>query len=193
MESSPNSQFLYPGDIAKPDSPIFTVMDLSVAVARGQFPEDQANSLREGQSCLFQNLATTDERFSGKTTVVNKAIDPLRRTVEVWCEIPNRAVSLKAGAFGQLGVVTGARQNATTVPLAAVQYEEGTREGVVWEIGGDGLAHERKVTTGVVSGGRVEIVSGLNAGANVVVEGGYGLAEGIKVRTAPPPAQESSR
>jgi HlyD family secretion protein len=186
-------QFLYPGDMAKPDAPIFTVMDLSVAVARGQFPENQAGGFREGQSCSFEGLDTPGERFTGKTTVINKAIDPMRRTVEVWCEIANRTSSLKAGAFGQLNVVTETRHNATTVPLAAVQFEEGTRQGVVWEIGGDGLAHERKVTTANVSGGRVEIVSGLKAGANVVIEGGYGLAEGIKVRTAAPAAQESSR
>jgi RND family efflux transporter MFP subunit len=186
-------QFLYPGDIAKADSPIFTVMDLSVAVARGQFAEGQAHSLKTGQSCSFERLDSPQQTFTGKTTVVNKAIDPLRRTVEAWCEIPNQAGSLKAGAFGQLSVVTATRHDATTVPLAAVQFEEGTNQGVVWEIGGDGLAHERKVSTGTVSGGRVEIVSGLNAGANVVVEGGYGLAEGIQVRTAEPASQESSR
>jgi HlyD family secretion protein len=186
-------QFLYPGDMAKPDSPIFTVMDLSVAVGRGQFPESQAGTLRKGQVCSFEGLDTPGQRFTGKTTVINKAIDPVRRTVEVWCEIPNRMNSLKAGAFGQLGVVTETRHNATTVPLAAVQFEEGTKDGVVWEIGSDDLAHERKVTTGTVSGEHVEVASGLNAGANVVIEGGYGLAEGIKVRTAAPGAQESSR
>jgi HlyD family secretion protein len=186
-------QFLYPGDIAKPDSPVFIVMDLAVAVARGQFPENEAHSLKAGQTCSFQRLDSPEKRFTGKTTVVNKAIDPLRRTVEAWCEIPNPANALKAGVFGQLSVVTATRNDATTVPLTAVQFEEGTSAGVVWEVGADGLAHERKVTTGAVSQGRVEIVSGLSAGANVVVAGGYGLAEGTQVHTAAPGAQESSR
>ena len=46
-------QFLYPGDMAKPDVPIFTVMDLSVAVARAQVPENEASPIRLGQLGAF--------------------------------------------------------------------------------------------------------------------------------------------
>jgi len=174
-------QFLYPGDMAKSDSPVFTVVDLSVAVARGQFPESRAAALRKGQECWFQTSNFPEDRFKGSTTVVSQTVSPVSRTIEVWCEIPNRKDPLKAGAFGELTVVTGMRRDAITVPQAAVQFEEGTQRGVVWTVDEEGLAHSREVTTGVVSQGRVEILSGLKSGQSVVIEGGYGLAEDIKV------------
>ncbi len=179
-------QFLYPGDMAKPDTPIFTVMDLSIAVARAQVPLEKAAAIRKNQACRFTSYDAPERAFQGKVTMVNQAADPMRRTVEVWCGIPNRQGALKAGAFGEVAVVTAVHHGATVVPLPAVQFEEGTRRGVVWVAGADGGAHERKVTTGVVDGERVEILSGVRPGATVVIEGAYGLAEGVKLRVLQP-------
>jgi HlyD family secretion protein len=43
-----SEQFMYAGDMAKPDSPIVTVMDLSIAVARAQVPESEAGAIQVG-------------------------------------------------------------------------------------------------------------------------------------------------
>jgi len=43
------------------------------------------------------------------------------------------------------------------------------------------LARQREVLTGYRAEGRVQIRKGLQAGELVVVEGGYGLADGTKV------------
>ncbi len=193
VDGTITEQFLYPGDMARPDSPIFTVMDLSAAIARGQFPASSAAGVRTGQSCRFGAGDSSRPPLQGKVTVVNQAVDPARRTVEVWCEIPNQAARLKAGVFGQLEVVTATHAGAVTVPLAAVQFDEGTAEGVVWTVGPDSTAHERKVVTGAVSDDWVEILDGLQPGETVVTEGGYGLAEGVKVVTAAAAGQESSQ
>jgi multidrug efflux pump subunit AcrA (membrane-fusion protein) len=179
-------QFLYPGDMARPDAPIFTVMDLSAAVARGQFPEETTAGLRAGQLCRFTGVDAPGAVHSGKLTVVSQSVDPVRRTVEVWCEIPNPDGKLKAGAFGELAVVTGVHPDAVTVPLAAVELDPDRKSGVVWTVGPDGLAHENHIEPGVMSETEVEIVSGLAAGATVVVEGGYGLSEGVAVTPAEP-------
>ncbi len=55
-------QFMYPGDLAKPDTPIFTLMDLTVAVARAQVPESQVAGVRSGQACSF---ASVDSNSAG--------------------------------------------------------------------------------------------------------------------------------
>jgi len=177
-------QFLYPGDMARPDAPIFTVMDLSVAVARGQFPEEKAGGLRAGQRCRFTGVDAPGFARSGRLTVVSQAVDPMRRTVEAWCEIPNSNGALKAGGFGQMTVVLGLRRDALTVPLAAIEFEPDRKHGVVWTVGSDNLAHENRAEAGVVSGATVEILEGVENGDTVVVEGGYGLSEGFAVRQA---------
>ena len=180
-------QFLYPGDMARPDAPLFTVMDLSVAVARGQFPEEKAGGLRVGQACRFTGVDASADAHQGKLTVVNQAVDPLRRTIEAWCEIPNSDGAVKAGVFGELTVVLDVHHDALTVPLAAVEFDADRANGVVWTVTSDDLVHENHAQVGVVSASTVEILTGLKSGDTVVVEGGYGLSDGLTVRLAEPP------
>jgi len=173
-------QFLYPGDMAKPDAPLFTISDLSVAVARAQVPEAEAGAVRTGQECAFSSVDAEGQR-RGRVTVVNQAVDSARRTVEVWCEMPNPGFRLRGGVFGEVAIITGFERRAVTVPEAAVQFQEGSAQGVVLVVDAHKLARQREVLTGYRAEGRVQIRKGLQAGELVVVEGGYGLADGTKV------------
>lgn len=74
---------MFPGDLAKPDTPVFTVADLSSAVARAQVDADQATKSGSGRSAASRFATPTvqgEERF-GKVTVVNQAVDQARHTV----------------------------------------------------------------------------------------------------------------
>jgi len=175
-------QFLYPGDMAKPEAPLFTVMDLAVAVARAQVPEAETREIRLKQRCDFVPVDSKDKKFGGRVSVVNKAVDPARRTVEVWCDLQNPDRWLRAGVFGAVAIVTGTAPKSILVPQSAVQFVEGTRSGAVLVVDGKRIAHKREVETGMISQGRVQIRSGLRAGEIVVVEGGYGLPDGTEVR-----------
>jgi HlyD family secretion protein len=174
-------QFMYPGDMARPDAPMFTIMDLSVVVAQAQVPEAQAAAVRNGQNCSFAGVDSPGAAFQGRVSVVNKAVDPARRTVEVWCEIPNPK-NLRGGAFGKLTIQTGVQPHSLVVPLPAVQFVEGTPKGTVFVVDAKRIAHQREVETGEVFDGKVQIKSGLSAGEVVVVEGGYGMPDGTEVR-----------
>lgn len=175
-------QFLFPGDMAKPDAPIFTVMDLSVAVARVQLSESDAAGVRVGLPCAFTPADAAGTSFAGRISVVNQAVDPARRTVESWCEIPNPQRALRSGAFAQVAIVTGVTPNSVVVPVAAVQFVEGSKKGVVMVAGEKSLAVKKDVETGEVFDGKVQIKTGLKAGDSVIVQGGYGLVEGTEIR-----------
>lgn len=175
-------QYVYPGDMAKPESPIFTVMDLSVAVARAQVPEADIGSVNLGKACAFENADRPDAKAQGRVSVVNQAVDPARRTVEVWCELPNARTALRASEFGTLTIVTGAAPKSVVVPKEAVQFLEGTRKGIVMVVGADKHAKRTEVEAGESFAGKVQIKQGLKAGETVIVEGGYGLPDGTEVR-----------
>ena len=182
-------QFLYPGDMAQPTTPVFTVVDLSVAVARAQVPEPEAGAIRIGQAASFVPADGPERSFEGRITVVNRAVDAARRTVEVWCEIPNPRTQLLAGTFGELRVLTGTAPRSVMVPLAAVEFAEGTRKGSVLVVDAQNVAHRKEVTGGVAVDGKLQILEGLAAGERVVVEGGYGVPDGTAVRVGPEPAE----
>jgi HlyD family secretion protein len=182
-------QHMYAGDMAKPDAPIFTVIDLSAAVARIQVPESLSGSVQTGQECVFNPADSPGLNYSGKSSAVSRAVDPARRTVEVWCEIPHPDAGLRSGVFGRALIYTGTVPKSVLVPLPAVQFVEGTRRGSVMVVDDQNKAHMRDVETGESFEDRVQIAKGLNAGEQVIVEGGYGLPDGTEVR----PQEESGQ
>jgi HlyD family secretion protein len=176
-------QAQYPGDMAQPGTPIFVIVDLSTATARAQVPEDKAGAIRSGQPCTFSPVDSAVPQAAGRVTVINKAVDLQRRTVEVWCEIAAPGPALRAGAFGNVAFRVATVAKAVAVPLEAVQFEEGTHKGTV-SVVENNIAHSRDVEGGAVAGGKVQITSGVKAGEVVVVEGGYGLPDKTQVTLA---------
>jgi HlyD family secretion protein len=177
-------QFLFPGDMAKPEAPVFTVMDLAVVVARAQVPESEAAGVAVGQTCVFRSADQADSEHPGRVTVVNNAVDPARRTVEVWCDIANPKHELRASVFGQLTVATATKPNSIIVPQSAVELSTGTRTGWVYVVDSKKIAHKTEVEVGEVFDGKIQIVKGLKGGEQVVVDGGYALPDGTQVELA---------
>jgi multidrug efflux pump subunit AcrA (membrane-fusion protein) len=177
-------QFQFPGDMAKPDAPIFTVMDVDVVEARAQVSETDAAAVHVGAACTFTQSDDAEHAVTGRISIVNQAVDPARRTVEVWCEMANPKRALRAGAFGKVAVVTGVETGGVVVPVSAVQFAEGTGKGVVMVAGDKNLALKREVETGVTFDGKVHIKSGLKAGETIIVQGAYGLVEGTQIKVA---------
>lgn len=175
-------QFQYAGDLGQPSSPIFTLVDLSVVSARAQVPEADAVRIKGGQACQFSGGEKDSPLVTGRVSVINRSVDVQRRTVEVWCEIAKPPASLRAGAFGSVSFETGRLQETVVVPVAALQLEEGTRKGVVLVVDGSNIAHRREVEVGDLSGEKRVVLSGLKAGEKIVVEGGYEVPEGTKIR-----------
>jgi HlyD family secretion protein len=181
---SVTEQFMYPGDMAKPDSPMFTIMDLSTAVARSQVPEGDAAGVRVGERCAFTSADDAAKRWEGNISVLNQAVDPARRTVEAWCEIPNPKGELRAGVFGFVLILTGVQAKSVVVPQAAVQFSEGGSKASVIVMTDKQTSLTRAVEAGPSYEGKVQIRKGVEPGELVIVYGGYGLADGTALKLA---------
>ena len=160
---------------------MFTIVDLSSVSARAQVPEASAGSVQQGKSCTFRSIDKQAAELKGRVTVINRSVDPQRRTVEVWCEVARPPSSIRAGMFGTVSIQTGQVENAVLIPKPALQLEEGTDRGTVFVVDAKRIAHKREVTVGEVLGDRVRITSGIKPNETVVVEGSYGLPDNIQV------------
>jgi multidrug efflux pump subunit AcrA (membrane-fusion protein) len=60
--------------------------------------------------------------------------------------------------------------------------DDGSRKGHVMVVGSDKRASKRSIEAAATTDGWVPILKGLKAGETVIVEGGYGLPEGIEVK-----------
>jgi HlyD family secretion protein len=170
---------LFAGEMAVPGSPLLTIMDVSSIIARVNVPQDQAGYVKLGQPA--QLVSSDGAEAAGKVTVVSPAVDPQGTTVEVWVQAPNPGERLRPGGTVHATIQAATVQNAVVVPLAALlpSSEGGS---AVFTVGKDMIAHESAVQVGIRTADQAQILSGVDAGARVVVAGGLGLEDGAKVK-----------
>ncbi len=177
---------VYPGEMPQPGSPLVAIVDISKIVARANVPVKEAASLKVGRPA---RITGPDGDLPGTVTVVSPAVDPSTTTVEVWVRADNPGEKLKPGATVRVAIIAETIQNTIVVPAAALlNSDDGTPKAMV--ITGDNLAHERHISVGVRQGDRVQIVSGLQPGEQVVVSGGLGLEDKAKVKIEQPKPED---
>jgi len=177
---------IYPGEMAASGSAIISIVDISQVVARANVPVKDASSIQVGRPA---RIAGPDGDIPAKVTVVSPAVDPNTTTVEVWVQAANPGEKLKPGATARVTIIAETIQNTIIVPASALlNSDEGGQKVMV--VGSDSRAQERKVSVGVRQGNRVQIVTGLQPGDQVVTSGGLGLEDKAKVTVQKAPVEE---
>ena len=113
----------------------------------------------------------------GKVRLIAPEVDRATRLGRVRIFIGDDP-ALRLGTFAR-GVIDTASSNGLGVPSTAVMNRD---LGPAVQLVKDGRIETRKVTTGMVSGGKTEILDGLQEGELVVLRSGTLLREGDSVR-----------
>jgi RND family efflux transporter MFP subunit len=163
------------GDLAQPGKPIIELEDPAALQLEADIPEALAAAVKPDASLGLQLDGQTN-RLSGIVRQISPAADPATRTVRVKLDLP-AAASLKSGQFARLEVPTGER-DCLTVPASAVVQRGQLDLLFVVE---DGKARMHLVKLGKRTGGDREILSGLDAGSTVVIDGAGMLTDGQPV------------
>jgi len=142
-------------------------------------PERFARLLRPGQKVTFRVAAIPGRDFTGQVDFVDPVIQLPGRTIMVKARAPNGQRLLQPGMFIEARLVTAVRPGAIVIPEEAVVPLQGAN--VVWVVS-DGKAERRSATLGVRTPGFVEVTTGVDAGAQVVVGGLELLAPGAPVQ-----------
>ncbi len=120
-----------------------------------------------------------DRTFQGKVTLVYPSIDPQTRTFQVEVTIPNGDRTLRPGMYSRATLKFGSKPGVMVKDLA-VQKQIGSNEKYVFVIK-DGKAERRTITTGRQIGDEINVLTGLEAGEEVVVAGIAKLIDGTEV------------
>lgn len=173
---------LFAGETAAAGAPLITVMDLSALIAKVHLSETQAQLVHAGDKASV-TLNGVAEPVEGKVSLVSPAVDPGSTTVEIWVRVQNPKDKLRPGTPVQISLQGKTVPNALVVPKEALlTTSAGTHAVMV--IGADSIAHQKQVQTGIEQEGKVQIVSGVAAGQQVVTQGAYALDDGTKVKVS---------
>ncbi|MEP6921631.1 MAG: efflux RND transporter periplasmic adaptor subunit [bacterium] len=178
-------QFQYEGEFAAAGGKLVNIADISQVIVKAPFADTVAAQLKVGDSAQVLPTDTTGEQMAGQVTLISRSSDPLNRTVEVWVALANGAGKLRANGAAQITAATQTKTDALVVPASAVTLDaSNSNEGTVMVVDTANVAHETKVTVGIRTAEKIEIVSGLTGGETVVIEGNYALPDGTKVEVA---------
>jgi membrane fusion protein (multidrug efflux system) len=183
------------GTLISPGDVITTLDDTSVIKLDFSVPENFLAALREGLSVRASAPAFPGRTFAGKVASIDSRVDLATRSVTVRALLANEDGALKPGMFLNVSLANDER-DALVIPEEALT-PEAERQFVF--VVADGKAERREVRIGGRRPGSVEIVAGLAAGEQVIIEGTQKVRDGGAVRVAqktieldPPPLEAAS-
>ncbi|HNK05170.1 MAG TPA: efflux RND transporter periplasmic adaptor subunit [Giesbergeria sp.] len=154
---------------------------------RAEVTATELGRLRPGTAA--QVTAASGASVQGQLRMVAPTVDPQTRNALVYVDLPAHP-DLRAGMFARGEFLLG-QSDALTVPQEALVVREGFT--YLFVLGADQRVQRLKVQPGRRSGERVEILSGLDAGAPVVVRGAGFLNDGDLVRVASGPEKSEEK
>jgi RND family efflux transporter MFP subunit len=144
-------------------------------------PEVYAPLVHEGDKPTLTVDSFPGESFVGTIVRNSDNIDPVTRTLNVEVDVENPGGKLLPGAYVFVHFKFAAAPGSVTVPSNALLFRsEGPRVGVVR----DGHAKLVPVTIGHDYGTSLEVLSGLNAQDNVILDPSDSLTDGAPVQVA---------
>ncbi|MEX0909049.1 MAG: efflux RND transporter periplasmic adaptor subunit [Gemmatimonadaceae bacterium] len=146
---------------------MYKVADLSVVWVEGEVFERDLHAISLGQQASAQFEALPGEERSGRITYIYPTLNPETRTVRVRVALSNANGHLKPGMYATLSLpASGRARPSLSVPRGAV-LSTGERN-IVFVKRSDGKLEPRFVTLGAAGEDKIEILSGLVVGEQVV-------------------------
>ena len=139
-------------------------------------PTRSATTSRLGEQLNVKVGIRFGRRSTARVSEIAPAADPVNRTLQVKLDLP-ATPGLRSGQFGRLEVPL-AETDTIQVPASAV-VQRGQMEMVF--VVKDSKAHLRFVKTGKRSDDKVELLSGVSPGEQIVIEGADQLVDGQPV------------
>lgn len=168
------------GSMATPGAPLLTIENDANYQLEVSVEESQLGKIHLGNQASVTIEALGDQQLKCSVVEIVPAADPNSRSYTVKLSLPNiSGQQLRSGIYGKARFVSGAR-NVLSVPHRAI-----TQNGQlvsVFVVDQSGAARMRLIKTGETFADRVEVLSGLNDGEQIVSEVFPQLKDGTRVR-----------
>ncbi|ADH85333.1 efflux RND transporter periplasmic adaptor subunit [Desulfurivibrio alkaliphilus] len=189
------------GSLLEPGTLLTTITSLDPVHIRFALPEDDAAALQAGQRQQRQPADSpgtspaitlllpdgSSYQYSGQLDFTAGTIDPGTGTVTARAVFANPDRQLVPGRFVRIRLTLEVLEEVFLIPADAIT--RGRNGSLVYVVGDDKTARAREVETGPLIGAKQVILSGLNEGDQLVVNGLAVLRDGMPVD--PQPAEQA--
>ncbi|MDH5213581.1 MAG: efflux RND transporter periplasmic adaptor subunit, partial [Gammaproteobacteria bacterium] len=159
------------GIFITPATEVMSIAQLDRVWVQAEVFERQSNWVRPGQRAEIELDYLPGERWQGTVDYIYPELDERTRTLRVRLRFANEGEVLRPNMFARVTLYGNETEPLLHIPRAAL-IRGGKSDRVVLALG-DGRFRAQPVTTGIESGDRVAILSGLSAGDFVVTSGQF--------------------
>ena len=171
---------------------VIKIINAHSVKAKLQLPSVDIGKVAAGRRVTARFPSIPDTQFTGTVSRMDEAVDPSTRTLTAEVLLENRGDLLKSGMFGEFSIETERRTDAVVVNELTVLNRtqiitdkrgfQTERPEYYLYVAGNGTAHRRTVTSGIVAGGNIEIVDGIAFGDSIIVAGQNIVKDGDAIR-----------
>ena len=168
-----------------PGTEVFRVINLSNMYIKTSVPESYITTVTKGKKVkvFFPILNETVDSFVKET---GNFINPNNRSFSVEIPVPNRSGNVKPNLTARVHINDYRNEQALLIPQNAIsENAEGEQYAyVVTNIDKDNVATAKKtiITTGKTQGDVIEVLSGINDGQSIIIEGARSVKDGQEVK-----------
>ena len=171
-----NNRMVEVGALIAPNVPLFEIVDNSHIKVVCNIPESKVKLIGVGQKVSATSGDAAGKVFAGTVKSIGVKTDRgLNYPVEI---LLDRDPDLRVGMYLKVGFDAREEQTGILIPRKAVV---GSVLAANVYVAKDGRAERREVTLGDMYGDRIEIVSGLEDGDQIVVAGLMNISDGTPI------------
>lgn len=168
------------GQLVDVGSVLGQVMDYSTLYAEVSLPSQEIGQVVSGKEILATHYGgTVPDTLRGRVAQVSPVLDEQSRMFKAALKVDNDSLSVRPGMFLKVDVVVASKDSALVIPKDVVIDRGDSKQVFVIE---KGIAVERSLETGLSNRDQIEVLSGLEEGERLVVEGFETLRNRSKVK-----------
>ena len=179
------------GQYLQPGTDIVRLEDTSVMRLRFTVPQTDISKIKLGQTIKINVDAYPQTQFDGHITAIEPAVNFQSGLIQVQADIPNNDGQLRSGMFARASIILTTVKDQIVIPQTAISFtlygqnvyvlkegEETDKEGNKVKVL---RAKQVVVKAGERRGNDVHVLSGIQAGDQIVLSGQVRLSNDTKV------------
>ncbi|MFB2888198.1 efflux RND transporter periplasmic adaptor subunit [Aeromonas veronii] len=179
------------GQYLQPGTDIVRLEDTSVMRLRFTVPQTDISKIKLGQTIKINVDAYPQTQFDGHITAIEPAVNFQSGLIQVQADIPNNDGQLRSGMFARASIILPMVKDQIVIPQSAISFtlygqnvyvlkegEETDKEGNKVKVL---RAKQVVVKAGERRGNDVHVLSGIQAGDQIVLSGQVRLSNDTKV------------
>jgi RND family efflux transporter MFP subunit len=170
---------------------LFRVADIYKLRVYAQVPQAFASATKPGLNAELHFPERPRQTYPAKTIRTSRALDPASRTLQVELQLDNHNGDLFPGAYAEIHFRLPSSTTTFRVPSNTILFRA---QGLqVATVDGSHKIKMKNIVQGRDFGKTIEILDGIDAHDNIVINPSDSIDDGISVRIAPPQGDSNKK